>query len=589
MGYLVQNIIYISTFILLFLAVMLIKKSDEKQEIIVWIPVSLFSVLLIQSIIATIINWLGFSITLLPLGVFFLGISVSLIFLIAKRIGIQAYRIPSIVDVVAVVLIIYAAIWFAKTYFGPNLSLRFYMVDGATHYSFAWMVATGKGFAANLYFEALNDGVIMLIARVFGTTSIIAEKAFVVSQVLSLTMSVLLFYAFIRSQSRKNFLTIIGLAISFVYAYGYPLYAVVSGFAYFATSINLILGLFILISLHENTKINKWVTIVHCNLFLFGLFICYTFFIPVVFFSLFFYIWWHYARTEKKLISKGLVIAELQTFALPTLLGMIISFGNVSELGSGGGITNDGGAYVDLYSNFLLLLIPSILGMLIIIRKTHKDVFVLISTVLSVLFWCLLILMNLKHRASLYYVSKIYNMLWLCCFLLVMVSIKYCIEEFLELIVAITLAGALLFSFIKVKVPERVVEANSYINAYGVVWSDYTSLIPNIFAYMKVWEGVPVRVTDEQAELYEYVRANLSNETEKNVIMDGDGYSTVWYMKITSRQNVVNGDTKKRSKSANSKYVVDLLQNDETSLQEKYGTGAHILFQNAAGIVVQNK
>ena len=165
------------------------------------------------------------------------------------------------------------------------------------------------------------------------------------------------------------------------------------------------------------------------NCFLFSVFTTYTLFVPPVFLGLFIYqIYKLYKNSNLSLLT--FVEIEAKTFIIPCVFGMIYAFGNLKEMqaGSGGAIALEGGKYFDLYSNFILLIPFALSGLVKQVKNKYKDA-VLFVFFTSLSFTILLFILSLKGIVSIYYLSKMYNILWMLNWLYVFIEIESLVSK----------------------------------------------------------------------------------------------------------------------------------------------------------------
>jgi hypothetical protein len=268
--------------------------------------------------------------------------------------------------------------------------------------------------------------------------------------------------------------------MAFFYTMGYPFYTIIFGFAYFAQVMNLIIALFLIFNLLRESKVDQRVLYLMLNLLLFGMFVCYSLFVVFVFPPLFIAIWYLYKNEDLILIAKR----EVAIFLLPCILGLYNSFVNIGDLQSGG-LSNEGGCYMDLYSNFLRLLPLVIPGMVYFIKKNRFD-FTVMLTVWSVLLLILMLYLHQKnHGVSLYYVSKVYSLLWFTCFVFMFVTIIQ-IAERIPLVLAGAVCTLLLSIVVHVSpVPARIAEDKP--GDYVTLYEHESALYPNIYLFNELW------------------------------------------------------------------------------------------------------
>lgn len=521
-----EALLYLISTIFLIYEVFWLKKSKDRLNPISSFFVCLYVLLMVQAFLAGICNFIHIPIRLLSLAVIniIIGVLIHSITQMKKK---QEYASVARIDIFSLICNVLITGVVAYVFFGARLEVTFVSVDGSAHYSMAKNILINHSLGTNMYFEALNDAILMMIVRAFISAEVAVVKAFVFSQVASFFIGIHAFYLLCRSYFDDWKEGVVAEIFAAFYALGYYLYAVIYGFAYFAQVMNIIICIMILVKLYSDKKINRIPAYMALNLALFSLFVCYSFFVPVVFFAVFIALSILMREETNRFISLTWVKEQISVFLCPSIFGLLYSFSNVKELGSGGGITNEGGCYFDLYSNFLIFLPLIIAGLLIVWKKKKSDITIIMAGMAS-LYWCVLMIMNLKDRASLYYVSKDYNLLWIlgCFFACVMTwEIRKKNKQLLiGAVFTIFVMGILLHTPIQ----QKIIDDNpGYVTIYG----DVTSMVPHIYWFNKIQINAYHYLPDAKIDFFEYVRDNFSSG-EGNIFIIGNTFDSAWFPAI---------------------------------------------------------
>lgn len=331
-----------------------LKKSSEKQSLIVWSGITILMQYILNAILGGIYGLLKLPISCYSIFPAVLVISVFLIFINNKN-GYQEYEINK-KDVIFLALLILTTFLFWIGYFRLNLLVRFVSVDASVHARFAKQIVLDHTISNNMFLSYMNDGLFME-ACLFITGTKGMMHSFVFMRVLDFFVGGLAFYGIIRTYSTKKG-SFPGIIITFLYLFGYPLYVLIFGFVYFGASVTMIVGLLTVCKFYSVIEEKyKALYILLLNCFLFSIFTTYTLFVPPVFLGLFIYqIYKLYKNANLTLLS--FIGIEAKTFIIPCVFGMIYAFGNLKEMqaGNGGAIALEGGKYFDLYSNFIFLI-----------------------------------------------------------------------------------------------------------------------------------------------------------------------------------------------------------------------------------------
>ena len=442
-----------------------------------------------QAIFAFVFHFLHISTGLLSVGItnVLLG---GVLFFVTRKIGKQSYEKIDVLDIVSVVIITAVVLVMFNKIWGFSFRIMaFGSEDGVkVHHMLAEFLAE-HGYYENIqYFEALNGALWM---RIFQSFHIYYghDRAHMLTQFINLWLSAFGFYILLSTYRIGVYATekkrhITAAVVTVFYLLGYPLYAAMFGFAYFVQIVNIIVAILVIYNLLREEAIGKHTGYILLNVLLFGMFPCYSFFVPLLFPALFLAIWSEYKEQTGKWISLDLIKKEAQVFLLPCIFGLINSFSNVKELGEGGGITNVGGCYFDLYSNFLRLAFFVVIGITVVWEKRKNDI-VLWMTGWTLFVFVILLALNHKGKISLYYISKVYNILWLCCFVLTFLAFVRLWEKMPVVIIGLIVVFILSIGVNKSDIPKMIMEEND--PGYITVYDTEHGIYPNVYWFNEQW------------------------------------------------------------------------------------------------------
>lgn len=457
-----------------------IKKSDKKMQPVLMAYLLIFFLMGEQALFALLYHFVH-----IPIGLISLGISNVLlggvIFYFKGKLGRQEYERVSVGDVISVLFFTAFTVGICIYMWTPTLEMSFLSLDGKdVHCMLSETIAKTGNYENPQYFEALNSALWMQIFRVFIPGDDGYYKAHMLSQIVIQWLSALGFYALCKTYTANRKHDYLAGILSFFYVVGYPLFIAYFGFAYFGTIVNMVAAILVMYRLMHQEVVNKWFSYGMLNLMLFSMFACYSFFIPFVFPPLFVALWFDEVQKEGKLISLKMIRKEFQVFLLPCVIGMLNSFSNLSQLGDGGGITNNGGCYVDIYSNFLRILPLAVVGILVTWKKNKHDILNL-TLVWSIISLVAMYYFNHHGKISLYYVSKIYNIFWLLFFVYIFISFCEFREKTPALLVG--LASLVVVSWLLAHTSFVSTIAAGNPDIYAPVHEDYHALYPDVYWY----------------------------------------------------------------------------------------------------------
>lgn len=520
-------IVYLLSAAALWAGIMLARKSEEKLNLLIWLPVGAMMVICWQALVGGVLNKLGIGLTLVSMSLVNLAGAAGCL-LYTKRKGKQAYEVK-VSDIISVAVILGIIMVYSFSRYGWKLdTINFVSVDATAHTRWAMAVALEHKLPMNLYFTCLNTGMMMQAYQALtGVGRFDLYRVFLWCEVFYTALAALLFWGLVRQRSGEGkWQRWVALLLTPFYWAGYPVYSTLFGFSYLGMSVCLFLVILTLLDLHFREKIGVGWFIVGLNLALYGIFVSYTLFVPAAFFGTFAALAWKMHKGGK-LITKENILMMLKVFLIPTVLGLLYSFSNVEALAPGGGIRNEGGCYNDIYSNFILLIPFMAIGIYFLVSRKEGG-YLLPMTIAQVIVMAVLLAGLLTRKVSVYYYTKLNSVFWALSWMLVAEAIlgmmRHC-------------KWAILFPFFFYGVV--------FCGKYGDTWLKRAS---NLAGRVEVWNfcdliminntyfnSVSLRLTPDLMELYRYSAehgepgevAGVHFETENG-----------WFRALTGQENI---------------------------------------------------
>lgn len=426
-----MGIIYTIITALLVINFILVKKSKEKQNVLLWGLISIVLLLGYNTVICCGLTAINIKCGLISLVIINTVIATILGIKIYKDKEIQKYYIK-IKDIIAVILILLVVIIVGVKRFGIPFNIRYTSTDPSTHY------AATKTFTKNLRAPITNEDRMMPsayintgIAMLVASDVIIDENQYIVYILFDLLMLFLIgavFYTGSVNKENSIVKSILSLILSIAFILGYPLNSMIFGFAYLSLVILYIVTLIVLAPYIKNGEITEITKCVIFSIINFGIFFSYYLFVPVIYSSFGIYMLIDMIKNKK---SKNIlsiftiknVIEIITILIIPTISGFcffvlpgLVQTGKtmVSHIAAEGYI------YRDLYSNFLVF-IPLVLYYIIDVIKNKENKFDNMLLIITAVFTLYLLRKGLRAEASSYYYYKMYFMLWI---LVIYVSIE---------------------------------------------------------------------------------------------------------------------------------------------------------------------
>jgi len=575
----IKSIFYTVMLLLFFICALLWKRKETKINIIENIAIAIMTILCWNAFATGIIQLFSIKISLIAIGLTYFIPILYILFTIKKK-GIQ-HNNYSLWDIVPIVIGGILLFHYIKNYFGLDLQLHFIASDAARHLDFALTTVNSGDIALNMYFHSLNDSLAMLFFNPFISTVMGQAKVFTLMSLFDLVLFGLVFYAIIRPLMKSTLDYIIGNILLFMYVCGYPLYVMQFGFSYYVSAIILIEFIILIATRYLNDSSLSWLILL--NLALYSLFVCYTFLIPVTYLSLFIAVLWKRFKPTSKVLLKT-ALEEIKIFIIPCILGLYYSYKNLSELSSsGGGITNEGGSYFDLFSNFIWLLPIAFVGLTVCFKKIKH--YVLSSFIITnVLFTLLIFILCMKGKMSAYYYYKEYNVLWLLAFLAFFYGVLELEKHRLDLICISIAIPIALISMVVFRIEDRITEHNP--NIMNISAKNFV----NIYAFnYNYYKNFPM-FNPLYIDLMNYANENISDSKK---IAVGDEVTNAWFQTLTnSKKSFAYGtheDLVKFISEENPDYICIFASERYNENKEYLDSLGECIYKNEGGFIIKIK
>lgn len=592
-----MEIIYIITALLLFILTMIIKKSDEKQNILFRGVLNIVLFTIYNILIGVIFLIIKVPYTLLALSIVNLTLSAIISLIIYKKREVQKYFIK-IQDIIFMIILLILVIGFALIHYGIPFSIKYETTDPAIH--FMWT----KDFYNNktLSWGSSMPAAFINTALLFDLfDKIVAEQDFyyiyIVFDLIILYLIGAIFYLGITNKSQSISKSIITMIFCILFLCSYPLNSAIFGYAYLSVAILYMTTLIVTAINIKNSQLKLYYMCIEMSLLLFGIFFSYYFFVPVIYVSFGLYMLFDMIKNKKtknilSIFTKQNIIKVLIILILPTILGFIY-FVLPGLLKTGktmiNHIVSEGYIYRDLYSNFVLLA-PLSLYYILYNIKNKKNSFETILMIISTIFTIYLLRKGLRGETSSYYYFKMYFLLWILVMYMNIKAMFILIEN---------KNGILVYSFTTVIIAILVILCTGLdykVTNINILFNPTNSInsYTNIYAFNKIKMGAKERIYSQtQLEAIKYV-LNIS-EDKTNILINGNGLQMLWassVWNITDTQDIAKLQTpeelniNKWSENNNKKYLIFFDMNIEIDKNsEKY----KVIYQKEDAIVLEKR
>lgn len=319
-----MNIIYAIITAILLIVTILIKKSDKKLNI--------FSQVLVITVLFACYNMLVcyiFSLIRLPITLLSLSI-VSIIIITVEIVKIlndkqtQKYYIDK-KDIIFILLVLAVILPIAYKQYGNIDSIKYYTTDARAHYYASKLFYQNETLLINtneyqdfMPFTYANEGIVYkVLAPIIGEFNL--YKVFILSDILIWLTAIIIFYLLLKENADTWLKYIIICVACIIFALGYPLNSMLTGFHYLQVGINLILSTILIMNMKEITKNWKRAFMFLVNI---GVIFAYNLFAPLVYIAEFVYLIYKNYKETKKIINKSLIIDVIITLFIPGILAV---------------------------------------------------------------------------------------------------------------------------------------------------------------------------------------------------------------------------------------------------------------------------
>lgn len=588
---LISSMIFLLSCIFLCVGFYLLKKSEKRLNAVAWISVTFITWMCYNAYLSAIINLISVPINIRSFSIFNFIIGALIWYRIIKKKEIQSYRINKF-DIISICAFIFIAIYIGKVRFTSSLLETYLTSDPSIHFQFA-MDIVNKQKVSNMYFAQLNNAfIIETLVPIFKLTVTNYYKVFIMSDILMFLLSGMIFYSVISKFMDKRLLKVIGFIMTVFYMLAYPLNNLVFGFVYLGLGVSVIAYIIFIVDSYISEELNEKINIVFMSFGMLAIFLCYALFMPVVYLGTFIALS-IYLYKKKDLFTINTLLRYVIIYLIPVIFGIVYMYYGVFTDGvsPGNAISNEGGIYRDLYSNFIFV-IPFALYAFIVDIKTRKLdssswVFLILGIFISGFF-----VIGLKTgKLSSYYYYKNYYLLWLITMILVFKAIYYLYQVKELIIVSLILyVGIAIIGVYNIEDKIKNINPN-YVSSIRA--SQYGDLYAqNVFNLR-----TPRRVVDEnKIELMEYVYYNLVKEGEY-VPLIASGEDVYWYeAMINQRQkNLLFWERQREN-------YIDIIENTEIihyitvykstepyEINKEYFDSFDKIYENEAGFVIMIK
>lgn len=590
--------LYILTLIILGTGFILFKKSDEKLNLIKWICIFIVGMLAYNLTVCMILGILNIKQNIWLLSIINTIIGVVLLYKPIKNKECQKYKVSKLdIFMISVILIMFTVMFFKDLYIHKG-DITHVAIDSAIHYRAA------KHYSENLelfiytedktFFDFnimqtgayINDGLFMNVVN--GITGLDHVYIYQIFESLVLFATATALYTSFADKIKTKRGAIFSLMLLGLFLYGYPYNSWMFGFSYLTVGLVMVaLILTIGEMLFSEEKINKKLVITMLMMTSMGLIFSYCMFVPGIFASICIYTF--IMELKDKETKKYLKFFGKNTLIITGILLLITAFGigylfipsflieGQKDLVSA--LKDDGGIYMEKYKEIIVYVPFALLYLIDLFKRIkEKDIKYLdIFSIGIVGFFGIFYITYVLGMISTYYMAKLYFILWIAIFAVVIDLInRYIDTKILKWIIPIYVTAWTGF-----------VCGWIWIKAGHILGEEEKHALPNYVGmyYMENCErrkayDLLYSFTANNIEITKFARENLEDMTADNTVLFTESFNrTIWAMatleydgqKYDFRHilNTTNQYNIKDSvKSSRIKYMIRLDPTEQVKLKE---------------------
>ena len=418
-----MSLIYILISIITIIMFMALKKTNKKENIILWTVLAIITKMCLNIFIAVVFSIVNIKCSLTNLSIVQIILIIAIGIKIIKDKQIQKYYIK-IQDIIMIIILLILVIIIGIKQYGIPFNAKYIITDGAVHflsttefYEASHLLTSEESNFLNNFSTFMPGAYVNCGILLKGLSSFISVKdyytIFALFDLGVLFLSGALFYFIISSKKHKKSEYILAYIFTIIYLIGYALNSTLSGFCYLSLGLDFILSMIILIKyIKDKNDINT----ILMFLINFGLFFSYYYFAPVVYVGVFIYLLQIWKKKRTKIFKTENIINIFFILILPGLFGIyymflkeIFTFNYVMPNDA---LKIEGEIYSNNISNFIPFIPFVIIYTINLIKKKKIDIKFNIL-LLEILFIITLLIGKLLGKVSNYYFYKAYYLLWI--------------------------------------------------------------------------------------------------------------------------------------------------------------------------------
>ena len=541
--------LYILTLIILGAGFILLKKSDEKLNLIKWICIFIVGILAYNLTVCMILRILNIKQNIWLLSIINTLIGGALLYKPIKNKECQKYKISKLdIFMIISILIIFTVMFFKDLYIHKG-DVTHVAIDSAIHYRAAkhysetlelFIYAEDKTFFDFNIMQTgayINDGLFMNIIN--GITGLDHVYIYQLFESLVLFATATALYTSFTDKIKTKRGAVLSLMLLGLFLYGYPYNSWIFGFSYL--TVGLVMTALILTfgeMLFSEEKINKTLVIIMLMMASMGLIFSYCLFVPGVFAAICIYTF--VMELSNKDTKKYLKLFGKNTLIITGILLLITAFGigylfipsflieGQKDLVTA--LKDDGGIYMEKYKEIIIYVPFALLYLVDLFKRIKvKDIkFLDVYSSGIVGFFGVFYIAYVLGMISTYYMAKLYFILWIAIFAVTIDLVNRFINtKILKWIIPIyvTIWTGFVCGWVWIKAGHILGEEEkhalpNYVGMYYIENCEHRKAYDLLYSF-----------TANNIELTKFARENLEDMTADNTVLFTESFNrTIWAM-----------------------------------------------------------
>lgn len=526
--------VYLCSFVLLAAALLLVKRSEERQNFWRSLVLAAMTIECGLCTAAGCMTVLRIPVDIYSVSAINLSAAAAIFFWMFKTKKYQKYYAQA-ADTIFIILFAAVIGYVFYRRFTADLEIVFETSDPGVHLKMAMNFVNDRQVSGMYIGQLVNGLFIESLGSIF--TQEMVYKPFIIQYGINLFLAGAVFWAAVSKYGKNTVMRLAVYASVFIYTFGYPYNDFLYGFVYLQMAITAACYLVSLMQDYMDQETDKRFFGLLIGSGCLGVSIGYTLFAPPVYISVFGLLaykahaqGWLLAE-NRRFFSRRFILYAFRVFLLPSLLTiwmLLVAprlYGSPTDYGTA--LMLEGAIYRNLYSDFLLYILPAVYGIVYGIRKRKVGLLTFLGPV-TIMYQTVFLCLMLTDRVSTYYYYKFNYFLWM----LVLVSFVMGMEGLFgqeKVVFGFVVSGIAVLAAVYYTGTEQCLKEK---NLNYMPYTDAESFF-RIHTCNRMFETVRTQMPEELIEASGEV---YKLETHGSVVFIGYWMELFWYEALTNQR-----------------------------------------------------